>query len=76
MDREEIRDEAKNIMDNFMSSMEGIEVEEEFLLHRDSEWREEGGGRETSQDFKQEFLSNAPSTDGEAILAEKGKWQK
>lgn len=74
MDSEKIKIEAKEIMDNFMNSLSDIEVEEEFELLRENCYREELGIKESDEDFKQRFLSNAPKTNGNAILANKGAW--
>lgn len=74
MDEERIKKEAKEIMDNFMSALKDIEVEEEFILERDMTYREETQGNVADEDFKQRFLSNAPKTSGDAILANKGSW--
>lgn len=74
MNDESIREEAKNIMDNFMSAMKDIEVEDDFILKRDFCLREEGEGKVADEDFRQRFLSNAPKHSGDSILAQKGSW--
>lgn len=74
MDQEEIKLQAKEIMDKFMTAMKDIEVEEDFVLEREECIREEGEGEETDEAFRQKFLSNAPHTKGDAIITEKGEW--
>lgn len=74
MEDDSIKKEAKNIMDNFMSSMKDIEVEDNFILIRDACYREEGEGKVADEDFRQRFLSNAPKSNSESILAQKGAW--
>ena len=76
VDKESIKAEAKEIMDNFMSALSDIDLEEDFILERDMCIREEGVGDLPDEDFKQRFLSNAPKTSGDAILANKGDWTK
>ncbi len=75
MDEDKIKQEAKDIMDNFMKALDKIEVEEEFLLERKESFREESKKiTKTDETFKQRFLSNAAKTKGDAILANKGAW--
>ena len=74
MDDESIREEAKNIMNNFMSAMKDIEVEDDFILIRENCFREESDGKLADEDFRQRFLSNAPKSSGDSILAQKGSW--
>ena len=72
----EIKEEAKKIMDQFMSAMDKIDVEEDFVLIRDKCTREEGEGLEANPEFKRRFLNNASNTLGDAILAQKAAWEK
>ncbi|MFW5704877.1 MAG: hypothetical protein ACOCXG_03450 [Nanoarchaeota archaeon] len=74
MSQEAIKKEAKQIMDNFMKSMKGIEVEDDFLIERKNSFRKEEKEEKVDEEFKQRFLKNAPKTKGDAILAEKGSW--
>lgn len=74
MDQNQIKEQAKEIMDNFMSAMKDIEVEEDFILERSNCFREEGDGLEADEDFRQRFLANAPKVNGDSIVANKGKW--
>lgn len=75
MDQEKIKKQAKEIMDNFMTALSEVEVEEEFDLLRENCFREERNSVVASdEDFKQRFLSNAAKTNGNAIVANKGAW--
>lgn len=74
VDKEEIKNEAKHIMDNFMLALSDIDIEEDFVLERENCYREEGLGDEFDEDFKQRFLANAKRTSGDAVLANKGDW--
>lgn len=74
MNQNLIRDEAKKIMDNFLSSMKDIEVEENFNFVAQKCCREESDGMDVDSDFRERFISNAPKSKGYAILANKGAW--
>ena len=74
MDQEKVKEEAKQIMDNFMDALKDAELEEEFILERKECMREEGDSADLDEDFRQRFLSNAPKVNGNAIVANKGKW--
>lgn len=71
-----IKEEAKEIMDNFMESLSGIDVEEEFLLERKVCLREEKDSNDKNSEFRNKFLENAPRKTSDAILANKGEWTK
>lgn len=74
IDAEQVKEEARRIMDAFMKSMGDIELEEDFVLLRKDCFREEGEGRLADEEFRSLFLLNAPKVKGDAILAQKGKW--
>lgn len=75
MDQKEIEKTAQQIMDNFLEAMKDIEVEEDFINRYDQCLREEKSGIDTNEEFKQQFLNNAPQTKGDAIITEKGAWK-
>ncbi len=74
MKSEEIKSEAKKIMDNFMNAMNNIEVSKDYIMNRENCFREEGNGNKIDKNFRQRFLSNAPKISGDSILANKGDW--
>lgn len=74
MDQEEIKKNAKQILDSFMDDMKTIDVEDNFILTRDTFYREEGEGKLADDNFKQRFLANAPKISGDAIVTKKGDW--
>ena len=77
VDHDKVKNEAKQIMDNFMESLKDIEVEEDFVLERKESYRDEQikiDNTIDNDDFKNIFLSNASNTKGDAILANKGDW--
>lgn len=76
MDESKIKAEAKEIMDNFMNSLAKIDVENNYIKEREVSLRNETNPNLNNGDFKNRFLSNAPRTSGDAILANKGEWTK
>ena len=76
MDDNSAKTQAKKIMDKFMNAMSDISVEEEFILKRNKCFREDGKGCETDEDFRQRFLSNAKKISKNAILTNKGDWER
>ena len=75
-DTQKIQKEAKQIMDNFMTALNDIEVEEDFLLEREVCMREEESEDNFNQDYINRFLENAPKKTSNSILANKGEWTK
>ena len=76
--KEEIKIEAKKIMDNFMNLLKDINIEEKYENKREKSYRKEEEVKNdfSNEDFKNRFLSNAPKISGDAILANKGEWTK
>ncbi|MFH1591049.1 MAG: hypothetical protein ABIC95_03905 [archaeon] len=77
IDQEKIQSEAKAIMDEFLKAIESLEYKEgDGLLRRKRQVRERNDKGSTLEDneFRQRFLSNAPSHDTVYLLAEKKKW--
>jgi len=72
MDEKKIQQEAKEIMDNFMNALSKMDVEEEFILNRKETFRKEGEPNSLDESYKNRFLSNAPKTSGDTIIANKG----
>jgi len=76
VEQEKIKLEAKTIMDNFMKALSGIDVENEFVLNRKKTFRLDNGKSESSDEFRNIFLQNANKKTPDAILANKGEWEK
>ena len=75
-EKEEIKSQAKEIMDSFEKELKKVESEKiELGVKRKEQLREE---TKTSNDpdFRKRFLENAPHKDGDLIKAEKGSWKK
>ncbi len=73
-EKEEIKKQAKSLLNTFSKKLEKIKTKEEHFA-QDSGMRDEGSGWETDDDFRNTMLANAPFVDGDAIVAEKGGWK-
>jgi len=73
-EKEDIRKQAKNIMNSFSKKLSKIDRKiEEPLIERGSGQREEGEKGET--EFSREIMfENAPDKNKDFIVAEKKKW--
>jgi len=75
IDRVKIKEQAKKIMDEFVSALEKAEeIKEEFGVRRKNVMRVPGKDRYKGTDFKQRMLKNAPKVENDQIIAEKKKW--
>ncbi|MBI5148580.1 hypothetical protein HZA33_02785 [Candidatus Pacearchaeota archaeon] len=73
-EKESIRKQAKEIMDNFSSELEKIEnLAEGGNVKRENYSRKEGKGKNTDKKFRKIFFENAPH-DKDFVKSEKGKW--
>jgi len=75
MDEGKIKQQAKDIIDNFVSALEKIETTEQ-LVERKDDRRMENTPRQPDCEFKKIMFENAPNKTKDCILAEKGKWTK
>lgn len=76
-DKEEIRKEAKGLLDTFsrkLSSIEGIEEHFESSVSRGGQ-RQEGEPWKTDPTFRDHFFLNAPFVEDEFLVTEKGNWR-
>jgi len=73
-EKEEIKKNAKKIMDDFGAKLEKISVKEKHFESGEG-LRDEGSGWETDAEFRSTMFSNAPNTEDDLILAEKGGWK-
>ena len=77
-DREEVKKEAKEILDKFAKAIEKVEKESKEAKKEsgdESGMREEGSGSEPNSKFREIMFENAPKKTKEHILAEKGEWK-
>lgn len=74
-EKQEIKEQAKHLLEEFSSKLEKIKTKEMHFESKDGT-RQEGSGWKTSEEFRSTILSNAPSVEEEFIVAEKGEWKK
>ena len=72
--REDIRKEAKQILEKFAKSLEKVKLKEKKEKKEVGGFREEGSGFKGSEDFRKRMFDNAPNKDEECIIAEKKEW--
>lgn len=73
-DPEQIRQQAKAIMDEFIAALETVEqAEPDVGLVRDEGIRQPGDSL-ADPTFKERMLKNAPKVKGDCIVAEKKQW--
>jgi Asp-tRNA(Asn)/Glu-tRNA(Gln) amidotransferase C subunit len=73
-EKEDIRNNAKRILDQFANKLDKISVEGEHFSSG-SGLREEGEPWKTPESFRETMLENAPDSDSGFIVAEKGGWK-
>jgi len=76
MDREKIKKEAKDILDNFARALDKVKVDSDVdsFVDRDEFERVDGDG-ELCSGFKEKILDNAPEKEGDFIRVERGGWK-
>ena len=74
--KEQIKRQAKEILDKFSKALSCIPNVKESNVVRDEDRREErrGEGKECDSDFRQLMFKNAPRKNKDFIIAEKKKW--
>jgi len=75
-EQEDIRKEARQILEKFSKSLEKVEKEIKGFsgVSRETQMREESKS-EVNSEFKRLFFKNAPNKDEDNIIAEKGSWK-
>lgn len=79
MDKEQIRSQAKGIVDDFIAALDAVEMPAHFGVRRDTNLRnpQEISDEESESNkaqFKVRMLSNAPESDNDYIYANKKHW--
>ncbi|MDO8516972.1 MAG: hypothetical protein Q7S33_02500 [Nanoarchaeota archaeon] len=74
-EKEEIKKQAKELLEDFSRKIEKIDVKEEFF-EKGEGLRDEGDGWNTNDEFRNIMFANAPFVDDEFLVAEKGGWKK
>jgi len=74
-EKQQIQRDSKKLLNEFASKLSKIKAPEGHF-ENESGTREEGDGWKTDPEFKSTTLANAPFTDDNSIVAEKGSWKK
>lgn len=74
-EKEEIRKNAKNLLDEFSHKLEKIKTSEQKPESKDN-LRPESEGWKTNEDFREIMSDNAPMVEDGLIIAERGAWKK
>jgi len=72
--REKIRKEAKQIIDDFARALDKVKIKPGKEKKELGGFREEGAGRKSNSDFRKIMFENAPHKSGDSIIAEKKSW--
>lgn len=74
-EKEEIKKNAKHLLDEFSSKISKIENSESQTENKEN-LRIEGNGSGTNSNFQEIMLDNAPLVEDGLIIAETGAWKK
>lgn len=74
MNQEEIRKQAKRIMDDFAKALDRAGVKEKTVFVERKEDRREAKEEKCDEEFRKIMLENAPETKDDFIVAERGEW--
>lgn len=72
--KEEIRKEAKEILNNFASALDKVKIKKKEFKKPVGGYRKEGAGDKIDRDFRDSVFVNAPQKEGDCIIVEKKKW--
>lgn len=71
-EKEEIKKQAKGIMDDFSKKLSKVGKVDEVLIEREEDEREEGG--KCIEIDRKIMFDNAPETRGDSVVGEVKKW--
>jgi hypothetical protein len=74
LDENQIKKEAKKIMDDFISELSKIKEIKDFKIEREDNLREEKDSF-IYKEFKERWFKMIPKIRQGCVLAEKGKWK-
>ena len=72
--KEQIKKEAKKIIDNFASAIEKVKIKGKKDKKEVGGFREEKDGMKPNSDFRKRMFENAPQKNDDNIIAEKKSW--
>jgi Asp-tRNA(Asn)/Glu-tRNA(Gln) amidotransferase C subunit len=77
MNKQEIEKQAKEILDKFAKALDNVGSSDDldFSVDRDEFERDEGELKAVDEDFKKRILDNAPNSNEDFVLVEKGSWK-
>ena len=76
MNKEQIKKQAKEILDKFSSALAKVDSEKvELGVEREEFERAEGNSEKCEPEFRKRFLKNAPEHDDDFIRVERGDWK-
>jgi len=73
-EREEIRIEAKRILDNFASELNKISLKPKEIAKPQGGFRKESQTAKPDEEFRKALFDNAPEHNENCLIAEKKKW--
>ena len=73
--QEEIRKEAKQLLDKFAKVLDKVKDTPEGNVEREEDRRKEGEGESGDKEFRKTFFENMPSRKGDCLQAERGAWK-
>ena len=75
MDENKVKEDARKILDKFAKALNKVDFDKfEEGVDREAFEREEGGEC-VNDGFKKRILDNAPESDNDFIIAERGNWK-
>ena len=72
--QEQIKKEAKEILDRFSKTLGKVKIKEKKIKEEFGGMREEGEGLDCDPEFRERFFRNVPEKEGDFLIAEKKKW--
>ncbi len=73
-EREKIKKEAREILDNFSRALSKVKIKEKKEKKELGGFREEREGMLGDKDFRKRMFENAPNKNEDFLIAEKKKW--
>jgi len=74
MNKEKIKEEAKEILAKFSKAISKVKLSEKSLKAEVGGFREESNAEGCDKDFRERIFDNAPEADDDCVIAEKKKW--
>lgn len=73
-EREEIGKQSRELLEKFGKALESVKLKEKKKDNRVGGFRVEGEGKQGDKEFRRIMFENAPSKEGDNIIAEKKSW--